>query len=155
MNYPQAVNNYLFQHVALMVNSYSTLLNKPFIESKSSLEDLAKEIFHAPFVLVSHGNEADPVFNYANLKGLELFEFSWEEFTRLPSRLSAEAVHQAERIRLLDEVNCKGYIDDYQGVRIAKSGRRFIIKQATVWNLIDQNDQFSGQAACFNDWQFI
>lgn len=155
MNYPQADNNYLFQHVALMVNSYAKLIKKHLIESKSSPEDLAKEIFHAPFVLISHGNEADPVFNYANLKALELFEFSWEEFTRLPSRLSAQTVHQAERNRLLEEVNRKGYIDDYQGVRIAKSGRRFIIKQATVWNLLDQNSQFSGQAACFNDWRFI
>jgi hypothetical protein len=97
----------------------------------------------------------DPVFNYANLKALELFELSWEDFTCLPSRLSAEPVNQAERDRLLAKVTKKGYIDDYEGVRISSSGKRFMIKNAVVWNLMDNNQCYKGQAAWFDQWVFL
>lgn len=40
---------------------------------------------------MSHGLEVDPVFNYANQCALDLFEMTWEDFIKLPSRLSAEA----------------------------------------------------------------
>jgi len=42
----------------------------------------------------------------------------------------------------------QGYIDDYSGVRIAKSGRRFLIERATVWNLGEV--EYQGQAATFS-----
>jgi hypothetical protein len=97
----------------------------------------------------------DPVFNYANLKALELFELSWEDFTCLPSRLSAELVNQAERDRLLAKVMKKGYIDDYEGVRISSGGKRFLIKNAVVWNLMDNKQRYKVQAACFDQWTFL
>jgi hypothetical protein len=78
----------------------------------------------------------------------------WAEFTQLPSKLSAEPVNQAERQRLLSEVTTKGYIDNYQGVRINKTGQRFLIKNAVVWNLVDETG-YQGQAACFADWKFL
>ena len=99
---------------------------------------LAKKIFQAPFVVVSHGTEADPILNYGNAAALALWEMSWEELTRTPSRLTAEAPNREERARLLDVVTKRGFIDDYSGVRISKSGRRFRISRATVWNLISE-----------------
>ena len=74
---------------------------------------------------------------------------NWNEIVGLPSRLSAEPLAQAERERLLQRVAANGYIDDYSGVRIARSGRRFTIKQATVWNLVNPGGVVLGQAACF------
>ena len=50
--------------------------------------ELAGKIFQAPFVLVSHGTEADPVLNYGNAAALALWEMSWTELTRTPSRLN-------------------------------------------------------------------
>ena len=32
------------------------------------------------------------------------------------------------------------------------TGRRFQIEQATVWNLIDEQDAIHGQAATFDRW---
>ena len=72
---------------------------------------------------------------------------------RLPSRLSAEPVSQMERARLLEQVTARGFIDDYSGVRISRTGRRFLIRRATVWNLIDQTGTYQGQGAMFRDWQ--
>jgi hypothetical protein len=76
----------------------------------------------------------------------------WEEITRLPSRYSAEPLAREERMRLLQRVERYGYVDDYSGVRIAKDGRRFMIQNATVWNLIDEKGQRCGQAAMIREW---
>ena len=117
--------------------------------------ELAKKVFAAPFVLVSHGTEADPILNYGNRAALSLWEMSWEELTRTPSRLTAEAPNREERARLLDAVMRRGFIDDYSGVRISKTGRRFLIGRATVWNLITEEGTLCGQAAMFDHWEFI
>ena len=116
---------------------------------------LAEKVFHAPFVLVAHGTEADPVLNYGNAAALELWAMSWDEFTRTPSRLTAEAPNREERARLLNAVTTLGFIDDYSGIRISKTGRRFRIAQATVWNLLDERGAYAGQAAMFSHWEFL
>jgi len=38
-------------------------------------------------------------------------------------------------------------------VRIAKTGQRFLIKNAVVWNLVDDAG-FQGQSACHAEWEF-
>ena len=118
-------------------------------------EELARRVFEAPFVIVSHGTESDPVLNYGNGAALALWETTWEELTRTPSRLTAEAPGRGERARLLDIVARRGFIDDYSGVRISKSGRRFRINRATVWNLLTADGKPCGQAAMFDKWEFI
>ena len=155
MNFPCNANHFLSQHAALLNNSYMKLLGKELILEINPYGTLAQALFNAPFVVVSHNTATDPIFNYGNLKALELFGFSWDEFMRLPSRLSAEPVHQLEREKLLAEVNRKGYIDHYQGIRLTKTGSRFLIKNAVVWNLLDEKGQYVGQAARFEEWEFL
>jgi hypothetical protein len=155
MNYPSEDNRFLSEHVAMMSNSYRKLLEEDLIPEILTHDTLAKALFYAPFVVVSHNTTVDPVFNYANMKALELFGFSWEEFTQLPSRLSAEPIHQSERDKLLAEVTLKGYLDSYQGIRITKTGRRFLIKNAVVWNIIDDERCYAGQAAKFGEWEYL
>lgn len=121
--------------------------------SKSA--DLSEKVFHAPFVLVAHGTEADPVLNYGNATALSLWEMTWEELTSTPSRLTAEAPNREERARLLAAVTAKGFIDDYSGIRISKTARRFRIAQATVWNLLDDRGNYCGQAALFSQREFL
>jgi hypothetical protein len=124
-------------------------------ETGAPSAEFAQKIFQAPFVLVSHGTEADPILNYGNAAALALWEMSWAELTRTPSRLTAEAPNREERARLLAAVTARGFIDDYSGVRISKSGRRFRIAQATVWNLLDERGNYAGQAAMFSRWEFL
>ena len=56
---------------------------------------------------------------------------------------------------LLAAVTACGFIDDYSGVRISKTGRRFKIARATVWNLLTEDGRPGGQAAMFNEWEFL
>jgi hypothetical protein len=74
---------------------------------------------------------------------------SFEEFARLPSRLSAEPVAQESREKALRKVAEQGYIDGYSGMRVAKSGRRFMITACTIWSVTDTDGVPYGQAAVF------
>ncbi len=116
---------------------------------------LARFVFEAPFVVVSHGTEADPILNYGNQAALALWEMSWEELTRTPSRLTAEMPNREERARLLEIVARDGFVENYSGVRISKSGRRFRISGATIWNLLTADGKPCGQAAMFDHWEFL
>ena len=72
-----------------------------------------------------------------------------------PSRLTAEPMHRDERAEMLRRTSRDGYIDDYRGVRISTTGRRFLIERATVWNVLDTAGQPAGQAATFSDWSTL
>ena len=54
---------------------------------------------------------------YSDLR--EALRLGWDDFTSMPSRLSAEPLAQEERDRLLARVGSHGYIDDYSGIRIS------------------------------------
>lgn len=114
----------------------------------------AEALFEAPCVVLSALGPfgSDHAFNYANRAALRLFEYKWDELIGKPSSASAEPVHRDERRRLLDEVGQRGFIANYSGVRVGKNGRRFRIKQATVFNLLDENGRYIGQAATFSEW---
>lgn len=142
-------------HVQLLLDSFARLLCRQLVARHGSANEQAEQLFQAPFVVVSHGTEADPVLNYGNAAALALWEMNWDELTRTPSRLTAEPVHRDERARLLARTREHGFVDDYSGIRISKTGRRFRIEQAIVWNLTDENGVHHGQAATFDRWTEI
>ncbi len=134
----------------LIVESYQRLNGNALLaEIPADIVALSLALWNAPRAIVAHGTEDDPIFFYGNRLALQLFEMDFDEFTRLPSRLSAEPLAQEAREKLLEKVARQGYVDNYSGMRIAKSGRRFMISDTTVWNLIDENGLQHGQAAVF------
>jgi hypothetical protein len=149
---PSPANQYHEAHVALLLASYQRLLNKPLLELVAD-KPLGLQVYEADFALLSHNTAADPLFNYGNRYALDLFELPWAKFVGMPSRYSAEPVNREERERLLAQVTTQGFIDNYSGVRIPSSGKRFLIRQAVVWNVYDEQHHFYGQAATFKDWQ--
>lgn len=149
---PGPVNDWLAAHAELLLRSYRHWLGKDLIDAGLGAAGRAEALYRAPFVVLSHDGADDPRFTYANLAAQRLFEMSWAEIVGLPSRYSAEAPARVAREHLLRRVAEHGYIDDYQGVRVAKSGRRFNIEGATVWNLIDAHGEKIGQAATFSTW---
>ena len=152
---PNAGNDYLDAHVARLLTSFRRWTGKDLIAPSLSRKAQARELFYAPFAILSHDTAPDPILNYANQTGLRLFGLIWDELVTMPSRLTAQALEQDERARLLSQVSAQGYIDDYRGIRIAKNGRRFLIERATVWNLLDESRVICGQAATFNEWHFL
>ena len=134
---------------ALLASSYARLVRRPLVADG---QDAAWLYNDAPFAVLAHNTAPDPVFVYANRTAQACFEYDWNEIVSLPSRLSAEAPNREERQRLLDAVTRDGFISDYRGMRIAKSGRRFWIEGGTVWQLIDEAGTPRGQAALFTSW---
>ena len=139
----------------LLLNSFLRWLDRELIERKGSVEEQARALYHAPFVVVSHGMEADPILNYGNKIALDLWEMDWEKLTKTPSRLTAEPMNQAERAHMLTQAQEKGFIDDYKGVRISGTGKRFLVEQAIVWNVVGAEGEQIGQAATFSRWKFL
>ncbi len=148
-------SDWALAHAGTLARSFRHWLGRELLPGVTEPPALAEALFAAPFVLVSHGTQADPVLNYGNRAALALWEMPWDELTGTPSRLTAEPVAREERARLLAEVTQHGHIANYAGVRISKSGRRFRITQAVVWNLLDERGAHCGQAAMFDRWDYL
>ncbi len=157
MQLPSSSNNFQPEHAALLRSSFARLLTRALLPGTDDLspQAYAQALFESPAVILSHGLQDDPIFNYGNLAALNLFEMDWASLTQLPSRKSAEPLNRAERARLLDAVASNGFIDDYSGIRISSRGRRFLIPKAIVWNLVYDDGEFRGHAATFSDWEYL
>ena len=152
---PSQANAFLAGHVAILRHSLKHWTGRDLIEPAIEGERAAEWLFQAPFAVLSHSADPDPLFTYGNRAAMDLFELSWADLVQLPSRLSAEPVNQEMRARLLQEVSSKGFIDHYTGVRISRSGRQFLIEDAVVWNLLDPEGAYCGQAAMFSRWRWL
>jgi hypothetical protein len=149
---PSAANRYQAAHAALIADSYRRLIGRELMPPRADAAAFARALYEGAFVVLAHDAAEDPVFFYANLAAQRLFEMDWSAMTAMPSRFSAEAPAQTVRQDFLARVARDGFVDDYAGVRISRSGRRFAISGATVWNLLDAGGRRSGQAACFAEW---
>ncbi len=139
-------------HVQRMLNSYRHWTGQELIARSGDPAMDAKALFDAPFVVVSHGTEANPILNYGNQTALTLWEMDWDRLTRMPSRETAEPMHRDEREQFMTRVRRDGFLSGYEGIRIASSGKRFRIEKALIWNLLDKNGTVCGQAATFSTW---
>ena len=139
----------------MLLNSYRHWIGNDLIERAPNAKQQARTLFEASIVVVSHGVEPEPILNYGNQTALDLWELPWEQFIRTPSRLTAEEEDRTERGRMLERAKLNGYFDGYRGVRISSTGRRFLIEQAVIWNVIDPVGNRIGQAATFSQWSHL
>jgi hypothetical protein len=141
-------------HSQYLINSFQHWTKNSLLHINTSPVETAQALFEAPFALISHGTESEPIFNYGNRKALELWELSWKEFTKMPSRRAAEELVHEERDRLLAEAATKGF-SYFSGVRITSTGKRFEIQDGILWNLLDKHNHLCGQAAVFSKCMFL
>jgi PAS domain S-box-containing protein len=131
----------------LLADSYARLLGRPLVPHAMPVAEATEWLYEsAPFAVLAHNTEPDPVFMYGNKAAQRRFGYTWDEITRLPSRLSAEAPNREERQQFLERVQRLGYEAGYKGVRITKTGERFMIEEATLWQLVDADGTLHGQA---------
>ena len=145
--------NFYKQHAHILAESFYKFTKKNLIDKQQGDINI-ENLYNAPFAILSHGIEKVPIFNFGNKVVLELFEYKWDNFIKIPSHKSAEPIERKEREMFLQKVSSKGFVNNYSGIRISSSGKRFFIKNAFVWNLY-KNDQYYGQAAKFDNWQFL
>jgi PAS domain-containing protein len=133
----------------LLTASHLRYVGHPLVPAGADARWLYED---APFGVLAHDTDPDPVFVYANRTAQRAFEYGWDEFTGLRSRLSAEPQNQEARQHLLDAVARDNYFTGYRGLRTARSGRRFWIEDLTMWNLFHPDGRPAGQAAMFPRW---
>lgn len=138
--------------LALIAESFARFSGRPLIDTAAPLE---QALWEAPRAIVAHGTEDEPLFFYGNRAALGLFAMPAADFIGLPSHRSAEPGLREERARMLARLERDQIVDDYAGIRIAATGRRFAIVDAAVWNLTDAAGNRHGQAATFADWRFL
>lgn len=142
-------------HSGLLIDSFRARTGCDLIAPGGGPEAEAERLLAAPFVVVSHGAEPDPLLNYGNQVACALWETPPARLIQIPSRLTAEPMLQDARERLLAKVARDGYVSGYEGIRISASGRRFRISNVTVWNVTDGSGTPAGQAATFGRWTFL
>ena len=147
---PSPKNHFLAAHAQLLLTSFQHLVGQPLLAGAS-----AEDLYHAAFPILSHNTAADPVLTYGNLAAQDLWEMQWAQLTVLPSRLTAEPAHRDMRAAMFAEMRNKGFIENYAGVRISASGKRFEIRNAVIWSLIDGDGLKVGEAATFQDFTFL
>lgn len=148
-------NPVIMEWSQLLLNSFRHWTGRELLERTGDRAYQARALFLSPFVVVSHGTETDPILNYGNQVALDLWEMTWEQLVQTPSRLTAEPVNRAEREGMLEQAKVRGYLDTYRGVRISSTGRRFLVENALIWNVVDAEDQRIGQAATFSQWTWL
>ena len=136
---------------ALLLESHQRLFQRPLVRS-TGIRLAAQELFVLDQVVLSHDGSEDPRFLYANRAALQLFSRNWEQMVGMPSRLSASANQRLSRREQLELARRQDKLENYSGVRVNSQGRRFQIRGARIWSLIDQERHYSGQAACFSQW---
>jgi len=140
------------EQTQIILNSWRRYLGYELIERSEDPEDEARRLFEAPFAVVSHGAQSDPILNYGNQVALNLWEMDIPTLTSMPSRMTAEPMHRDERASMMERAARNGYVDDYRGVRISRTGKRFQIDRAIIWNLQNRSGYRVGQAATFSEW---
>ncbi|MCG3778725.1 MAG: hypothetical protein JW388_1450 [Nitrospira sp.] len=139
----------------LLLNSFRRWTGRELLERVGDPAYQAHALFLSPFVVVSHGVDEDPLLNYGNQMALDLWGLSRDQFMSTPSRLTTEPINQAEREWMLEQAKVHGYLDTYRGVRITSTGRRFLVDNARIWNVMNTQEQRVGQAASFSQWTWL
>ncbi|MBE1284584.1 MAG: MEKHLA domain-containing protein [Rhodobacteraceae bacterium] len=150
MDEPTFQNGYQNDHAELLITSFETCLCRRLVEPSN-----AKALYSAPYPILSHNTADDPVLTYGNLAAQHLWEMSWDDLTTLPSRLTAEPGERAQRDAMFAEMRDKGFIENYAGIRISATGKRFEIRNAVIWPLRDIEGKKVGEAATFQDYRFL
>ncbi len=143
------------RHVGYLLRSFHRVVGQALLPPLGDAIRDAQQLFAAPFVVLSHGVEGDPILNYGNALALQLGEMTATQFGATPSRVTAEPMLREDRQSTLDTVARQGYISGYAGVRVSGTGRRFLIENVVLWNVSDDDGNPLGQAASFDRWSFL
>ena len=141
--------------VVILIRSYYQSFGSqliPFSGNFQSQLKLGTILFHLKYPVIAHDSSIEPCIIYANAKALDLWARCWEEMIGMPSKLTAPKEEHLARKSALDTVKKNNPIKNYQGIRINSEGEKFIIRNAHIWSLQDDQGIRCGQAATFDDW---
>lgn len=147
---PDAANDFQGDFVARVMRSFAHVTGRDlFAETGIDPASAGVSAWMGNFALLTHRGDPDAMLNYGNRFALDLWNCDWDQFIRTPSRATAPAGDVEERTVLMDEVARDGFVSGYDGRRISRGGRLFLICNVTVWQLREPSGESFGVAAFF------
>ncbi len=123
----------------------------PSPKKKTEMERLEWLNNHAPYAILAQNNKKVPNFTYANKFAISCFRYTEAEMLSLPSYLSAAPDAQAERNKILEQVQANNITYNYSGIRLTKFNEPFSINDGIIWKIFEHGNHgdIIGQAALF------
>ena len=148
MDQPSPTNDWQSGFVARAVAAFDRATGDDLVrEAGLDPAALGQSAWEGNFALLCHSTDA--ILTYANRFALDLWEMDWPTMRVTPSRETAPEEDRATRAALLDAVARNGFIRNYTGRRVSRGGRHFLIENATVWTMRDENGAVFGTGAFF------
>jgi len=144
--------------VSILLLSHRRAFDSPLLASDrpgTSRRLTAQELFNSSMAVLAHNNAGDPALTYANATALRLWKRPWNEMVGMPSRLTAAQSERKERAASLKQALAIDAINTYSGIRMDRCGRQFMIHNARIWTLWDEEGRRCGQAAAFSSWWWL
>ena len=132
--------------VSRLLSSHQRAFHRPLVDCSGH------DLFSSDVAVLAHDNSRDPLLIYANATALRLWERPWEDMIGMPSRYTAEAEARSQRDSALQQAKQGDAFEGYSGVRVSRTGQRFMISNARIWTLWDETGRDCGQAATFSSW---
>lgn len=145
---PAPANDWQNAHIARVVEAFARVTGGDLI-AEAGLDPavLGKSVWNGDFALLTH--DVDAILTYGNRFALDLWEMDWETLVRTPSRETAPADDRTARAATMAAVAREGFIRGYTGRRISRTGKLFLIQDATVFTLLDSRGAVFGTGAFF------
>eukprot|EP00238_Polyblepharides_amylifera_P004979 CAMPEP_0196592020 /NCGR_PEP_ID=MMETSP1081-20130531/71589_1 /TAXON_ID=36882 /ORGANISM="Pyramimonas amylifera, Strain CCMP720" /LENGTH=133 /DNA_ID=CAMNT_0041915575 /DNA_START=586 /DNA_END=987 /DNA_ORIENTATION=+ len=127
-----------------------------------SVEEQARYLFLAAPAVLSHDRvllpdgKFDNVYNFGNCTALHYFERTFEQLTTVPSTntCSKDGDEQVARNKLLGNAIVKGHCVE-TGIRYSSTGKKVLITDAVLFNLITDCGVYAGQAVIIEDIKHV
>lgn len=150
------VNGFQGDFVARVARSFAHVTGRDlFAEAGMHPAAAGASAWNASFALLTHRGDAAAVLNYGNRFVLDLWEMDWDQFTATPSAATAPDDDVEERRQMMDQVARAGFVSGYDGRRISRTGRLFVIRDVTVWRLDERDGGNFGIAAFFRRYEYL
>ena len=81
---PLPESDWILQQTQRLLDSFQYWTGRSLLEVSGNEYDRAQQLFEAPFALMSHNTEADPIFNYGNRRALLQLGYTWDGNHSLP-----------------------------------------------------------------------
>lgn len=153
---PDAANGFQGDFASRVARSFAHVTGRDlFAEAGIDPAMPGASAWRGDFALLTHRGDPAAMLNYGNRFVLSLWEMDWDQFAATPSAATAPEDGVEERRQMMEEVARTGFVSGYNGRRISRSGRLFVIRDVTVWRLDEPDGGNFGVAAFFRRYDYV